>query len=273
MRVLYLGDIVGRPARDKVAEMLPGLRDRLAIDFVIANGENAAGGFGLTPAVAEGLFEAGIDCLSGGNHTFDMAEVIPLLETDKRVLRPLNYPPGTPGRGTGLYEDRKGRRILVVNAMGRVFMEAIDDPFRAVDEVLRKYPMGPDTQCIVLDFHGEATSEKMAMGHFADGRVSMTIGSHVHVPTADAQILPGGSAYQTDAGMCGVYDSVIGMDKEEPLRRFLKKVRGARFQPAKGEVTLCGVLLESDDSSGLAKSIEPLRVGGSLREHIPGGAS
>jgi metallophosphoesterase (TIGR00282 family) len=252
-----------------IIELMPGLRQQLRLDFVIANGENAAGGFGLTPPIAEDLFAAGIDCLSGGNHTFDQKEVIPLLESDKRVLRPLNYPPGTPGHGVGEYEDARGRKILVVNAMGRVFMDAIDDPFRAVDEVLKRHPMGPQLHCIVVDMHGEATSEKMAMGHFADGRVSMTVGSHSHVPTADAQILPAGSAYQTDAGMCGVYDSVIGMDKEEPLRRFQAKLGRKRFAPAAGVATICGVFLESDDKTGLAKRVEPLRLGGPLHEHIP----
>lgn len=269
MRVLFLGDIVGRPARNKIIELLPGLRAQLGLDFVIANGENAAGGFGLTPPLAEDLFAAGVDCLSGGNHTFDQKEVIPLLESDKRVLRPLNYPPGTPGHGIGEYEDARGRKILVINAMGRVFMDAIDDPFRAVDEALKRHPMGPQLQCIVLDMHGEATSEKMAMGHFADGRVSMTVGTHSHIPTADAQILPGGSAYQTDAGMCGVYDSVIGMDKEEPLRRFQAKIGRKRFHPAAGEATICGVYLESDERTGLAKRVEPLRIGQPLHQHIP----
>lgn len=273
MNLLFLGDVLGRPGRQQIAALLPDLREKLKIDFVIANGENAAGGFGLTASVAEELFASGVDCITSGNHIWDQKEIIPHLESDRRLLRPINYPPGTPGRGFGEYTDRRGRKLIVINAMGRIFMDAIDDPFRAVDEVLKRYPMGSRLGAIVLDMHGEATSEKMAMGQFVDGRVSLTVGSHSHIPTADAQILPGGSAYQTDAGMCGVYDSVIGMDKEEPIRRFQKKIGRQRFTPAKGEATICGVYVETDQKTGLAQRVEPVRMGGSLIEAIPKGGS
>ncbi len=269
MRLLFIGDIMGRSGRTAVATHLPDLRKDLGLDFVVANGENAAAGFGITAKIAEQLFETGIDCISSGNHIWDQKEIMPFMDSEKRILRPLNYPKGTPGRGVGDYKLADGRRVIVINAMGRVFMDAIDDPFAGVNDALSRYGLGQTAHAIIVDIHGEATSEKMAMGQYVDGRVSMTVGTHSHIPTADAQILPRGSAYQTDAGMCGDYDSVIGMDKEEPLRRFTKKIGRERFKPAMGEATFCAVYVETDDKSGLARTISPVRLGGRLKSIRP----
>lgn len=269
MRVLFLGDVLGRSGRRVIADELPQLRERLKLDFVVANAENAAGGFGITPGIAEELFEAGIDCLTGGNHTFQQKQIIPLMDQDRRIMRPVNYPDGTPGRGVELFELEDGRRLLVINVMGRVFMDPLDNPFHAVDKILNISPLKDAAEFILIDIHGEASSEKMAMGHFADGRASLVVGSHTHVPTADTLILPGGTAYQTDAGMCGDYDSIIGMDKDEPLHRFVHKIGRARFTPALGPGTLCGVYVESDDATGLASRVSPVRVGANLQNLIP----
>ena len=268
MKILFLGDIIGKPGRDAVAAHLPGLKARLAPDLTIANGENAAHGFGLTRAIAEEFFAMGIDVISSGNHWADQKEILTYIDTEDRILRPCNYPRGTPGRGANLYQTPAGS-VLVVNVMGRVFMDALDDPFAAVDAELTACPLGEAADAIVVDMHAEATSEKMAMGHFCDGRASMVVGTHQHVPTADAQILPGGTAYQSDAGACADYDSVIGMDKTEPLHRFLRKISGARFSPATGPATVCGVFVETG-AKGLAASIAPVRVGGRLAPTLPG---
>src|SRR5215475_14762347 len=240
MNLLFLGDIVGKPGRDAVAVELPGLRARLKPDLVIANGENAAHGFGLTRTIAEEFFAMGIDVISTGNHWADQKEILAYIDTEDRILRPRNYPKGTPGRGANLYQTPSGS-VLVINVMGRVFMDALDDPFAAVDAELAACPLGEAADAIVVDIHAEATSEKMAMGHFCDGRASLVVGTHQHVPTADAQILPCGTAYQVDAGACADYDSVIGMDKAEPLQRFTRKMSSQRFSPATGPATLCAV--------------------------------
>ena len=268
MRILFIGDIIGRPGREVVAAELPGLRERLRTDFVIANAENAAGGFGLTRKIANELFALGIDVLSSGNHWADQKEILSFIGDDDRILRPGNYPQDTPGRGAGLYEARSGHRVLVVNVMGRHFMDPLDDPFAAVERELMACPLREVCDAAVIDIHAEATSEKMAMGHFCDARVSLVVGTHSHVPTADAQILPGGTAYQTDAGGCCDYDSVIGMDKFEPLQRFTRKLSTGRYTPASGPATLCGVFVETD-ARGLAVRVEPVRVGGRLMPHVP----
>jgi len=270
MRLLFIGDIVGRPGRDVVAAELPRIRQKLTLDFIVANGENAAGGFGLTRAIADDLFDLGIDVITTGNHWADQKEILSFIGNEDRVLRPINYPKETPGRGAGVFETRSGRRVLVINPMGRVFMDSIDDPFRAVEAELAACPLGELADAIVVDMHAEATSEKMAMGHFCDGRVSLVVGSHSHVPTADAQILPGGTAYQSDAGACADYDSVIGMDKHEPVQRFLRKISSTRFSPATGPATLCAVFVETA-ANGLAVRIDPLRVGGRLKQSVPDG--
>jgi metallophosphoesterase (TIGR00282 family) len=268
MRILFIGDIIGRPGRDVVSNELPGLRSALAIDFVIGNGENAAGGFGLTRKVANELFATGVDVLTTGNHWADQKEILSFIDDEDRILRPLNYPVGTPGKGTGLFETRDGRRILVVNVMGRAFMDPLDDPFAAVEKELGACPLGEGCDAAVIDIHAEATSEKMAMGHFCDARASLVVGTHSHVPTADAQVLPGGTAYQTDAGGCCDYDSVIGMEKFEPLQRFTRKISSARYAPATGPATLCAVFVETN-AKGLATRVEPVRTGGRLMAHLP----
>jgi metallophosphoesterase (TIGR00282 family) len=252
-----------------VVEAVPGLRRSLALDFVIVNGENAAGGFGINEEICSALFQAGVDCISTGNHAFDQRDKVDVYDSEARLLRPLNYPKGAPGRGVGLYETRTGKRVMVINAMGRVFMDPLDDPFAAVDRELEACRLGWGADAIVVDIHAEATSEKMAMGHYCDGRASLVVGTHSHVPTADAQVLPGGTAYQTDAGACADYDSVIGNQKEEPLRRFTTKISQGRYQPAFGPATVCGVFVETDDRTGLARRIEPIRIGGRLSEHVP----
>ena len=270
MRIAFFGDVVGRSGRDGIADHLPGLRRRLGLDFVVINAENAAAGFGITENTARELFESGADCLTLGNHSWDQKEALTYIVREPRLIRPLNYPvlADAPGRGSQMF-DVNGRRVLVVNLLGRVFMDALDDPFAAVDRVLESSPLGMVSDVVIVDIHGEATSEKMAMGHFCDGRASLVVGTHSHVPTADAQILNGGTAYQTDAGACADYDSVIGNQKEEPLRRFTTRISGGRYKPAEGPATVCGVNLETDDRTGLARRIEPIRIGGRLKETVP----
>ena len=271
MRVLYLGDIVGRAGRDAVAKHLPELRRALTPHFIVVNGENAAGGFGITQKICEQFFELGVDAITTGNHAWDQAETAAHIQKEPRLLRPVNYPRGTPGRGAGTFATGGGKKVLVVQAMGRVFMDPLDDPFAAVEAELAKVRLGATVDFVLIDIHAEATSEKAAMGLFADGRASLVAGTHSHVPTADARILPKGTAYQTDLGMCGDYNSVIGMDAEEPLRRFTRKIQGGRFRPAMGEATVCGVLVTTDDATGLATAIAPVRVGGRLEASIPAG--
>jgi metallophosphoesterase (TIGR00282 family) len=271
MRIAFFGDVVGRSGRDGLSDHLPGLRRRLGLDFVIVNAENAAAGFGITENTAREIFDAGADCLTLGNHSWDQKEALTYIVREPRLIRPANYPilSDAPGRGSNLFELRDGRRILVVNVLGRVHMDAMDDPFAAVNRELDSAPLGHVADAVVVDMHCEATSEKMAMGHFCDGRASLVVGTHTHVPTADAQILTGGTAYQTDAGACADYDSVIGNDKEEPLRRFTTKISQGRYRPADGPATICGVYVETDDKTGLAKRIEPIRMGGRLKETVP----
>jgi 2',3'-cyclic-nucleotide 2'-phosphodiesterase len=269
MRILFLGDVVGRSGRIAISETLPALRERYALDFVVVNGENAAGGFGITEPILLELLDAGADVVTTGNHAFDQREALVFIERHDRLLRPLNFPPGTPGRGAGLFKARNGADVLAVNAQGRVFMADLDDPFRAVERELEACRLKVGADAIVIDFHAEATSEKQAMGHFVDGRASALIGTHTHVPTADEQILAKGTAYISDAGMCGDFNSVLGMDKEEPLNRFLTKIPSARFQPSLGEATLCGVAVDVDDATGLARAVAPLRLGGKLSRAEP----
>jgi len=264
MRLLFCGDLVGRSGRQALFDHLPSLRERLAVDFVIANGENAAGGFGITKKICQEILAAGVDVISGGNHSWDQREALGFIDGEPRLLRPQNYPDGTPGRGSGVFAAPRGRKVMVLNVMGRLFMDPLDDPFACVGRALARQRLGGTVDVIVLDFHAEATSEKMAMGHFVDGRVSLCVGTHTHVPTADTMILPGGTAYQTDTGMCGDYDSVIGMDKAVPVARFTRKLPTERLSPASGEGTLCAVYVETDDATGLARRIEPVRAGGRL---------
>jgi 2',3'-cyclic-nucleotide 2'-phosphodiesterase len=264
---MFLGDVLGRAGRDAVHHHLPLLRAQAKPDLVVVNGENAAHGFGITEDIFMGLREAGADVVTLGNHAFDQREALVFIARDDRLIRPINWPTGCPGAGSALVETAKGQRVLVINAMGRVMVEPqLDDPFPAVERALDSCRMGHDCDAILLDFHGEASSEKMAMGHFCDGRASLVVGTHTHVPTADCHILKGGTAYQTDAGMCGDYDSVIGMDKAEPLQRFLRKLPVERMRPAEGEATVCGLVVDTDDATGLARRVAPIRLGGVLAQ-------
>ena len=269
MRILFLGDIVGRSGRDAVAARLPGLRAALRAELVVINGENASHGFGLAPEMATAILRAGADVITLGNHSWDRKELIPHIAQEPRVIRPLNFPPGTPGAGSFVVVLADGRKALVVNAMGRLFMEALDCPFRGAAELLSRYKLGASVQAIVVDFHAEASSEKMSFAHSFDGSVSLVVGTHTHVPTADHAILPGGTAFQSDAGMCGDYDSVIGMAKQGAAARFWTHMPGERLQPADGEATLCGVFVVTDDATGLALGVEPVRVGGRLSQVLP----
>ena len=270
MNLLFIGDVVGRPGRDAVTGRLPALRDELGLDFVVLNGENAAAGFGITGKICRAFYDAGVDVITTGNHVWDQREIITYINGDPRLLRPLNYPPGTPGRGAAVFEATRGRKVLVLHVMLRLFMNALDDPFAGVEAELAKHRLGGTVAAAILDIHGEATSEKMAMGHAVDGRISLAAGSHTHVPTADAQVLPGGTAYQTDAGMCGDYDSVIGNEKRVATERFITKMPTERLSPAMGEATLCAVYCETDDATGLATRVAPVRLGGRLAEAMPG---
>jgi metallophosphoesterase (TIGR00282 family) len=269
LRLLFLGDLVGRTGRNAVISRLPGLVADHRLDFVVVNGENAAGGFGITEEILQSVLDAGADVVTTGNHAFDQREAMVFAVRQERFLRPLNFPPGTPGRGSGLYLARNGARILVINAMGRVFMDQLDDPFAAIDKELAACPLGEQADAVVVDFHAEATSEKQALGHYLDGRVTLVVGTHTHVPTSDYRVMRAGTAFQSDVGMCGDYDSVIGMNHEEPLRRFLQKVPGERFSPADGPATISGIAVEVDDGTGLATAVAPLRLGGILSESLP----
>ena len=270
MRLIFLGDVVGRAGRDAVARELPLLRERYRPDLVVVNGENAAHGFGITEEIFLGFLAAGADAVTLGNHAFDQREALVFIERHPNLLRPVNWPKGCPGRGSALIETASGARVLVMQAMGRVMIEPmLDDPFPAVERELDACPMGQACDAVLIDFHAEASSEKMAFGHFCDGRASLVVGTHTHVPTADHQILPGGTAYLTDAGMCGDYDSVIGMEKTEPLQRFLRKLPVERMRPAEGEATVSGVVVETDDRTGLATMVAPLRIGGRLSPALP----
>lgn len=269
MRVLFFGDVIGRNARDEIIARLPDLRKNLKLDAVIVNGENAANGFGITGQICADFYKAGVDCLTTGNHAWDQREIIAYIGGDPKLLRPINYPEGTPGKGTYTIETAKGQKILVVNVMGRLFMDAIDDPFAAVDKVCKAYRIGKDVNAIIIDMHAEACSEKMGLAQFVDGRASFVVGTHTHIPTADAQILPKGTGYQTDAGMCGSYDSVIGMDTSIVVQRWTRKIPGERLRPAEGPVTLCGTMVEIDPATGLCTRIEPVRIGGRLSQTIP----
>ena len=269
MRILFIGDIVGRSGRAVLLERLPRLVRDWQLDFVAVNGENAAGGFGITEMIYQEFVDAGADVVTGGNHSWDQKEALVFIERAPKLLRPINFPAGTPGRGVALIEAKNGARVLVVNAMGRIFMDPLDDPFVAVERELAACPLKQSADAIIVDIHAEATSEKQAMGHFCDGRASLVVGTHTHAPTADHQILPHGTAFVSDVGMTGDYDSVIGMDKEEPLTRFLRKISGARFEPAMGPATLCGLAVETDDATGLARRVAAVRLGGRLEAAQP----
>jgi len=269
MRIFFIGDIVGRSGRAVLLERLGALVQDWKLDFVAINGENAAGGFGITEAIYQEFVDAGADAVSGGNHSWDQKEALVFIERAPKLLRPINFPAGTPGRGVALIEARSGARVLVVNVMGRIFMDPLDDPFAAVERELAACPLKQAADAIIVDVHAEATSEKQAMGHFCDGRASLVVGTHTHAPTADHQILPHGTAFVSDVGMTGDYNSIIGMDKDEPLARFLRKIASARFEPATGEATLSALAVETDDATGLAVRVAAVRLGGRLEQARP----
>ncbi|MDG6093785.1 TIGR00282 family metallophosphoesterase [Acetobacter sp. AN02] len=269
MRLLFLGDIVGRSGRDAVTTRLPELREKLRLDFVVVNAENASHGFGLSPGIARDLMAAGTDVITLGNHAWDRRDLIGEIGGLERVIRPLNFPPGTPGQGSVIVSLADGRKVLVANVMGRVFMDPMDDPFRLTQELISRHRLGVTIQAAIIDVHAEATSEKSSLASVLDGTVSLVVGTHTHTPTADHRILPGGTAYQTDAGMCGDYDSIIGMQKPAAISRFVRKMPGERLQPAEGEATVSGLMVETDDSTGLARKVAPLRLGGLLSQTMP----
>lgn len=269
MRLLFLGDVVGRSGRKAVLEQLPDLRARSKFDFVVVNGENSAGGFGITEVICQELLDAGADVVTLGNHAFDQREALVFIDRQDRLLRPLNYPAGTPGRGSSVYRAANGADVLVINALGRVFMTELDCPFRAIDAELNACRLKHGADAVVIDFHAEATSEKQSLAYFVDGRASLVVGTHTHAPTADERILPGGTAYMSDVGMCGDYNSVLGMEIDEPVSRFLTRIPRARFEPASGVATICGVAVETDDATGLARSVKALRLGGALTPTEP----
>ena len=274
MRILFLGDVMGRAGRKAVSERLPALRRNWGLDFVVVNGENATAGAGITPEHVKLLLEAGADCVTLGDHAFDQKTLMSFIESEPRLLRPLNFSKVAPGHGARLFTLADGRRVLVAQVLGQIFMKRpFDDPFSALDPVLRAHPLGGRAAAVIVDVHCEATSEKMALGHWCDGRASLVVGTHTHVPTADAMILPKGTGYLTDAGMCGDYDSVIGMEKDEPMRRFITGMPSKRFEPAMGEATLSGVMIESDDRTGRAQRITPVRLGGRLSASGPAGTA
>ena len=270
MRILFVGDVVGRSGRTAVAEHLPEMIRNWSLDLVVVNGENAAGGFGITEAIYQEFVDAGADAITLGNHSWDQREALVFIERAPRLIRPANFPPGTPGRGAALIDTKSGKRALVINAIGRVFMTPFDDPFAVLARELAACPLREAADAVVVDFHGEASSEKQAVGYFCDGRASLVVGTHTHVPTSDHQILPAGTAYMTDAGMTGDYDSIIGMQKDEPMRRFTSGIPAARFEPALGPATLSGIAVETDDATGLAVKVAPVRVGGRLDPALPG---
>ncbi len=269
MRILFIGDIVGRSGRSILLDRMPQLIADWTLDLVVVNGENAAGGFGITEAIYNDIIDAGADAITLGNHAWDQREALVFIERAPRLIRPINYPPGTPGRGSAMIDTRSGKRALVINAMGRIYMEPLDDPFSAVERELAACPLKEGADAIVVDMHCEATSEKQSMGFLCDGRASLVIGTHTHAPTADHRILPGGTAFMSDVGMTGDYQSVIGMDKDEPLGRFIRRIPQGKFETANGPATLSALAVETDDATGLARRVGPVRLGGVLEEARP----
>ncbi|MDX8347597.1 TIGR00282 family metallophosphoesterase [Cognatiyoonia sp. IB215446] len=265
MKILFLGDVMGRAGRAAISEHLPRLREAWRLDFVVVNGENATSGVGLSGDHAKVLLDAGADVITLGDHAFDQKDMLTFIANEPRIIRPLNFSKAAPGAGARVFKAPGGRKVLVAQVLGQVFMKRpFDDPFSALDALLRQYPLGGQISASLIDIHCEATSEKMGVGHFCDGRASIVVGTHTHVPTADVMILPGGTAYQSDAGMCGDYNSVIGMEKTEPMRRFVTGMPKGRFTPAMEEATLSGLYVETDDRTGKALRVQMVRQGGRL---------
>lgn len=266
MKILFCGDIVGRTGREAVFNNIAKLKNEYSLDFIIANVDNASGGFGINENNVRDFTEIGIDVLTGGDHVWDKKEMLHYITREKRILRPLNFPKSSPGAGARIFTSISNKKILVIHALGQVFIKNnLNCPFESIDNILKNYKLGTDVDAIFVDFHAEATSEKMAMGKFLDGRVSAIIGSHTHIPTNDNHIMKKGTAYQTDAGMCGDYDSIIGMDEDVPLRSFLSKRRVGKMVPAKKEATFCGSIIDIGDM-GLAKNIDIVKIGGILTQ-------
>ena len=258
MKIVYLGDVVGRAGRDAVLKNMPLIQTEHKPDAVVVNAENAAHGFGVTPGICRDFFAAGVDAVVTGNHVWNQREIIPFLEDCKKIVRPLNFPEGTPGRGFCEVELANGKKLLVAQVMGRVCMDALDCPAKAIDKLLQTYHLNANVSAILVDIHAEATAEKIAFGYYLDGKVSVVAGTHTHVPTADARILPHGTAYIADVGMCGDYNSVLGFEVDEPIRRLCRKYPSERLIPAKGEGTVYGIVVLTDDNTGLATSISQI---------------
>ena len=271
MKILFIGDVVGRAGRDALKAHLPSLREKLDTDFVIVNADNASHGRGITVKVFKEFLELGIDCVTGGDHIWDQKEIVTSISRYPNLLRPLNYIEETPGAGVLEATTLGGQKMVVVHLQGRVFMDKnpVECPFKAIDKVLERQRLGGNVDAIFVDFHAEVTAEKMAMAQYLDGRVSAVVGTHTHIPTADCQIFPQGTAFQTDAGMTGDYNSVIGVKKESAIRRLIGVIPRTPFVPADGEASVCGTLVKIDDATGKAVNIEAVRVGGRLAEHIP----
>ena len=262
MKILFIGDIVGKFAREKVKDNISTLKNKYSPDILVANAENATGGYGLSKKDAQDLLSAGLDVLTLGNHAWDKREMLTFIEECPKIIRAINYPAGVPGKGSYSLELLNGKKIVIVQVMLRLFMGmSLDDPFNAIKQFLLSERLGSTCDAILIDMHGETTSEKNAFGHFVDGKVSAVLGTHTHVPTSDARILDNGTAYQTDAGMTGDYNSVIGMEKDNPIHLFTKGYRlEGRFVSASGEGKLCGSFIETDDKSGLALKIEAFQL-------------
>lgn len=258
MKIIYCGDVVGRSGRDVVLKNLKNIKEKYNPDTIIVNAENAAHGFGLTPGICRDFFAEGVDAIITGNHVFDQREILPFLDDCKKIIRPLNFPDGNVGRGVCEIELASGKKLVVAQVMGRAFMDAVDCPVQALEKLLKTYILGANTTAILVDIHAEATAEKLAFGYLFDGKVSVVAGTHTHVPTADARILPKGTAYITDVGMCGDYNSVLGFDPEASIRRLCKKFPSERLVPAKGKGTLYGIFVETNDQTGLATHIEQI---------------
>jgi metallophosphoesterase (TIGR00282 family) len=269
MNILFLGDVMGKSGRQVLKNELPQLKRDLQIDTVIVNGENAAGGFGITPKICEEFYELGVNVITTGNHVWDQKEIIPYISKDNYILRPHNFPQSAPGKGFVIYKDAMDRKVLVINVMARLFMDPLNDPIETIYNILDNYKIRENVSAIIIDVHGEASSEKMAIGHTFDGIVSFIIGTHTHIPTLDAQILEKGTAFQSDAGMCGDYDSVIGGEKEGWVARFKHKMPTGRINVSSGEATLCGVFVCINDTDGMAVHIEPIIKGPHLINRYP----
>lgn len=269
MKFVFLGDVFGQPGREALEKYIPRIRNHLAPDFLIVNGENAAHGIGITADICNLFFDLGVDVITTGNHVWDQREIISFIDKDDRLIRPANFSSGTVGKGYTIVENSAGKKMGVINVMTQLFMKPIDSPFPALEDALMQMRLADNVDAILVDVHGEASSEKKAIGYFCDGYVSCVVGTHTHVPTADSQILPGGTAYQTDAGMCGCYDSIIGMDKEIALQRMSSDMPSDRMRPAEGEGAVCGIFVITDDETGLATKIQPVRMGPHIEEYLP----